>query len=257
MPNEPVLNDRISSILVMLATAATITFNALAAVGYVNGITPAEVSDRFPTIITPAGYAFSIWSLIYLGLIAFSIYQALSANLRRLRRHRILYIASCILNCAWIYFWHHGYIGVCAMIIAALAVVLILLVSKFQEVESTMEAVICKPTFGIYAGWVTVASIVNVFVYLRSVDNDAASSAGFGVIAVVIATAAAIAVTWRFNNYLFSVAVAWALTAIAVNKSGQTGLVIACAGGVIMCLLLAISFVLSFPSTARPAGENE
>ena len=257
MPNEPVLNDRISSILVMLATAATITLNALAATGHVNGITPAEISDRLPTIITPAGYAFSIWSLIYVGLIAFSVYQALPANLSRFRVQRILYIVSCVLNCAWIYFWHHGYIGLCTLIIVALAAVLILLVSRFQAVESIAEAVICRPTFGIYAGWVTVASIVNLFVYLRSIDNEAASSAGFGVIAVAIATAAAIAVTWRFNNYLYPVAVAWALTAIAVNKSGQTGLVIACAGGVIMCLLLAISFVLSFPSTARPAAENE
>jgi len=250
-------NDRMRSILVILATLATIAFNALAATGYVNGITPAEISERLPTIITPAGYAFSIWSLIYLGLIAFSIYQALAGNLGRFSGVRTLFIASCVLNCAWIYFWHHGNIGTCAILILALAGVLIVLITKFEVTANTVEALIVKGTFGIYAGWVTVASIVNVFVYLKLIGSGAAESVLLGVAGVVLATAAAIAATWKLANYLYPLAVAWALTAIAINQSGKTGLVIACAGGVIMCLLLSTSFILSYPSTARPAAENE
>ena len=250
-------NDRLRSILVILATVATIGINALAAAGYINGITPAEISDRYPTIITPAGYAFSIWSLIYIGLLAFSVYQAMSANLERFGGVRTTYIASCVLNCAWIYFWHHGYIGVCAVLITALAIVLIAITSMYKVAVSMTEALIVKGTFGLYAGWVTVASIVNIAVYLRSFDSPAATSNLVGVLAVVIATAAAIAVTWKLANYLYPVAVAWALTAIAVNQSGKTAIVIACSGGVIMCLLLAISFVLYMPSTARPEPGNE
>ena len=251
------INDRISSILVILATLATIAFNALAATGYINGITPAEISDRLPTIITPAGYAFSIWSLIYIGLLAFSIYQALPSNIGRFAGVRTLYIASCVLNCAWIYFWHHGDIGFCTILIFALAGVSIALIAIFKVTTNWIESVVLKATFGIYAGWVSVASIVNLFVYLRSIDSPLAESVLLGVAAVVLATAAAVAVTWKLTNYLYPLAVAWALTAIAVSQSGKTALVIACAGGVIMCLLLSTSFILSYPSTARPAVENE
>jgi hypothetical protein len=250
-------NDRIRSILVILATLATIAFNTLAAMGYVNGVTPAEISDQLPTVITPAGYAFSIWSLIYLGLLAFSIYQALRGNLGRLSGVRTLYIASCVLNCGWIYFWHHGFIGVCAILIIALAVVLLVIASRFIVAVSWAENLAVKATFGIYAGWVTVASIVNVFVYLRSIDSPTAGSQILGIFAVVLATAVAVAVTWKLSNYLYPLAVAWALTAIAVNQSGRTGLVVACSGGVIMCLLLAASFILAYPSTARPSEDNE
>jgi hypothetical protein len=257
MGDFPSSNDRLRSVLFILATVATIVFNALAAMGYVNGVTPAEISDRLPTIITPAGYAFSIWSLIYLGLLTFSVYQALPGNLERFRGVRTLYIASCVLNCAWIYFWHHGYVGVCALLIVALAVVLIAIVSYYGTATDFIEALIVKATFGIYAGWVTVASIVNIFVYLRSLGSDAAQSVGLGITAVIIATAAAVAVTWKLANYLYPLAVAWALTAIAVNQSGKTGLVVACSGGVIMCLLLATSFILAYPSTATPAADNE
>jgi hypothetical protein len=250
-------NDRIRSILVVLATLATIAFNALAATGYINGITPAEVSERFPTVITPAGYAFSIWSIIYLGLLAFSIYQALPENLDRFAGMRTIYTASCVLNCAWIYFWHHGFIGVCAGLIVALTIVLILITARFKVTVNSVEKLTVKATFGLYAGWVTVASIVNIFVYLRSTGSPIAESQTLGVAAVIVATAAAVIVTWKISNYLYPLSVAWALTAIAVNQSGKTALVIACAGGVIMCLLLASSFVLSFPSTARPAADNE
>lgn len=73
--------DRFRAILVLAATIGTIVFNSLAAMGRVGGVTPAEISAKYQTMITPAGYAFSIWSLIYVGLIAFSIYQLLPANL--------------------------------------------------------------------------------------------------------------------------------------------------------------------------------
>src|SRR5690242_11772592 len=73
--------ERIRSVLVLLATSATIAFNWMSAVGYVNGTTPAMISAKYPTIVTPAGYAFAIWSLIYFGLIAFSIYQVLPSQI--------------------------------------------------------------------------------------------------------------------------------------------------------------------------------
>ena len=250
-------SDRLRSFLVILATIATIAFNALAAIGYVNGITPAEISDRLPTIVTPAGYAFSIWSLIYVGLLSFSVYQALPGNLGRFRGIRTLYIASCVLNCAWIYFWHHGFVGICAILIVVLAGVLTTIVALFSITTSWVEKLVVKATFGLYAGWVAIASIVNVFVYLRSIDSPESESQVLGIAAVVIATAAAVAVTWKFTNYIYPLAIAWAITAIAVNQSGKTGLVVACSGGVIMCLLLATSFILSFPSTAHPAEDNE
>ena len=250
-------NDRLRSVLVILATVATIGFSALAAMGYVNGITTAEISDRYLTVITPAGYAFSIWNLIYVGLLAFSVYQAIHKHLERFGRVRTLYIASCVLNCAWIYFWHHGYIGGSAVLIIALTIVLTAITSMYKFAVSLTEALIVKGTFGLFAGWVAVVSIVNIAVYLRSIGSTATTSEVVGTLAVIIATAAAVAVTWRLANYLYPVAVAWALTAIAINQSGKTAIVIACAGGVIMCLLLATSFVLSFPSTARTESDNE
>ncbi len=56
---------------------ATIAVNGLANALPINGQTTGEVSDRFSVYFVPAGYVFSIWGLIYLGLIAYAIYRAL------------------------------------------------------------------------------------------------------------------------------------------------------------------------------------
>ena len=149
------------AVLVIIATAGVIVFNWLAALGYINHTAPDVISYLHPTIITPAGYAFSIWSLIYIGLIAFSIYQALPKNLERFRGIRTVYIFSCLLNCAWIYSWHHEMLLACLGIIIALLATLLFINIKVRNGESYTEYWTVSAPFGIYFGWVTAAAIIN------------------------------------------------------------------------------------------------
>ena len=114
------MNEKIRQVLVIIATIGTIIFNWLAATGVLGGVATNVISDKYPTNITPAGYAFAIWSLIYLGLIVFSIYQALPKNAERFRSLRTVYILSCVFNCAWLYFWHQEAILVCLGVITLL-----------------------------------------------------------------------------------------------------------------------------------------
>ncbi len=246
------MNDRFKSVLVIVATVGVIIFNYLAATGILGGIDPGAISDKYPTRITPAGYAFpAIWSLIYLGISAFSIYQALPKNLERFRNVRTVYILSCAANCAWLYFWHQQ------AILAALLVIFVLLGSlafiniRLQTTESNGEYWLAKVPFGLYFGWVTVATILNVtiaLVYLNVRLSDSATNLA-GAALILIAAAIAAIVRWRMRNYFYPLAVAWALTAIAVKQSGQTLIVAAAAAGVIACLIAAISFVMEMKSS--------
>jgi hypothetical protein len=238
--------DRMRAILVVVATIGMIAYNGLAAAGYVNGVTPAEISGRYPTVLTPAGYAFSIWTLIYVGLIGFSIYQVLRENLERLRPVRTLYLISCLLNCAWIYFWHHDQIAICLILILALLGTLILILYRFSRELGTPGALYTKIPFGIYAGWVTAASLVNFVVFLSylgvSLGTSAWSSIGIGLI--FLAAIVAVTVRWRLRNYVFPMSIAWAATAIAIKQSGNTAIIVAAAICVIICLILTLSFVM-------------
>jgi len=248
-------SDRLRAILVPIATLGTIAFNWIAAAGRINGVTPAEISDKYPTLITPAGYAFAIWSLIYVGLIAFSIYQLMPANVVRFRAIRSPYILSCALNCAWIYFWHHDQIAICFGLIFALAVSLVLINLNLRGSGSLGEFWLAKAPFGIYFGWVTAATLVNFSVLLVYLNVKLSDSVGtlVAVGLILLAAALGVLIRVRLTNYLYPLAVAWALTAIAVKQSGHTLIVSAAAIGVVACLIATLSFVVNLPSsTSRP-----
>lgn len=238
--------DRMRAILVIVATIATIAFNGLAAAGLVNGISPDVIFDKYPTVLTPASYAFSIWNLIYLGMAAFSVYQFLPENFLRFRPVRSLYIFTCLLNCAWIYFWHRDQIGICLVLMFTLLVALVFLLIQFRRTESAGGSLFTKTPFGIYTGWVTAAALVNFVIFLKYEGLEFSSSAWsmLGVALIAVAVALAVLGRWKLKNYLYPLAIAWALTAIAVKQGGNTAIVVAAAVGVVICMVTAGSFVV-------------
>lgn len=258
--NDHVSNtDKFRATLVAAATIGVIAFNWLAAVGLIGGVTPDQISAKYPTPITPAGYAFTIWSLIYLGLIVFSIYQILPANLARFRSVRSLYILTCALNCGWIYMWHSDQIAICLLLIVLLAAVLFLVNLNLRGADTVKDYWAVKAPFQIYFGWVTAASLVNFFVLLVHLQIDLSPTASRNLAIALIAIAAALGVLIRvgIRAHLYPLAIAWALTAIAVKQSGQTLIIVACAVGVIACLIAALSFVVTLsPSDTRPASTT-
>lgn len=232
--------------LVAVATIGTIAFNAFAAAGLVNGVTPAAISDKYLTVLTPAGYAFSIWTLIYLGMAAFSFYQILGTNLTRFRSVRTPYISSCVLNCGWIYFWHHDQIGVCLVLIFLLLAALVLILFLLGRAEAKGGLLFTRVPFGIYAGWVTAATLVNLMIFLKYLGVEFSSSlwSALGVILIIIAAAAAVLVRWKLKNFLYPLAIAWAITAIAIKQGTNTAIVVASAVVVVVCLITAGSVVV-------------
>jgi len=249
------MNEKIRQILVPVATIGVIFVNYLAGTGRINNVTPEVISDKYPTFITPAGYAFAIWSLIYLGMIAFSIYQLLpsQADNPRFRAIRTVYILNCVANCAWIYLWHYE------QIIAALGVIFLLLATlvyinlKLQNTETAAEAWLSKIPFSIYFGWVTVASILNAtiaLVYLGVTTTDFTAQI-LGASLIIIAVILGILMRFKLNLTAYPVAVAWALTAIAVAHGGKTIIVVTSAIAVIILLVTALSAFLNAKNQTR------
>ncbi len=128
------------------------------------------------TLIAPAVPAFSIWSVIYLGLAALSIWQLLPSQKADLRQRRLGYLiaASLVLNAAWILSVQAGLLALSVVVIAALVVVL---AWTFRRLTSTrgngwIEAVVVDGTLGLYLGWVSVAAVANVTAFLVAVGFD-------------------------------------------------------------------------------------
>ena len=242
------MNNKLQPVLVIIATAGMVIFNYLSATGILGGTDTRIISDRYPTSITPAGYAFAIWGLIYFGVIIFSIYQALPSQFERFRGIRRVYILSCLFNCLWLYFWSLEAIVLCVGIILLLLLTLGFINFKLKTTETSGEYWFAKVPFGIYFGWVTAATLVNMMIALVYLGVPMAYTTYLGAGFIFIAGIFAVLVRLKLTNYFYPLAIAWALTAIAVKQSGNTLIVATCAVAVIACLIAAISFVMQMPS---------
>ncbi len=241
--------DRIRAVFVLAATLGTVALNWLATRGFVGYATRSDVSGKYLTVITPANYAFTIWTLIYAGLIAFSIVQLLPGRIDPFRPVRSLYVLSAALNCAWIFFWNQEQIAICFVILAALVIVLFLINSRLPDSGTPGERFLVGGTFGLYLGWAAAMTLLNfaVLVVYAKIGRDAENVIGIGL--VLVAAGFGVLARARWTNYFAPLAIAWMLTAIAVKQSANTLLVVATAIGVVACLIASASFVMNLKSS--------
>lgn len=227
--------EKLKQIFVILGTIAVIVINYLSTKGVIGGITPEYVSNQYPTYVTPAGYAFSIWGLIYLGLILFTIYQAMPAQTENFAKVRGFYLLSCAANFVWIWVWHNQ------MMVASVGAILVLWASLAAINFSLPKesSAIARVPFGIYFGWVTAASIVNIVVCFASFGIETSITTA----CVLIAVAASLGVFFRLKlpNAAYGLAVTWAIVAIAVKHGGVTAISFVSAIAVIILLIAVIT----------------
>lgn len=218
-------------ILVVLTTLITLTVNGLANALPLNGLTTGEISDSFEIYFVPAGYVFSIWGLIYIGLIAFTIYQALPAQRENPRLARIGWwvVAANLANASWIFFWHYQIFPLTLFVMVILLISLLFIYEGLRSggtAVSSGERWLARLPFSVYLGWISVATIANV--------SDVLDFIGWGqfgisdeiwmVIILVVVSTLAWAMSLRRKDAAFLAVLLWALAGIGV-KFPENGIV--------------------------------
>lgn len=232
-----------------IALVSTIIINYLSNTGLLNNTTIGEVSGGLRTLFTPAGYAFSIWGLIYFMLLGFIIYQGRSLFVKVNDDAFVLkvgwwFILSCLANSLWVFSWIYGYTGWSCFFIVLLLVSLLKIVwNNHMELWDAPLSVIVFLwwPFVIYSGWVTVASIANISAYLVKIawDGFGVSPVIWTVIMIAIATIINLAITWIRNMREFAMVGAWALIAIGVANKNGTDFIIYTAYGAALVLIVS------------------
>ena len=211
-----------------IALVSTVFINYLSNTGKMNGTTIGERSDGINSLFTPAGYAFSIWGLIYLMLFAFAIFQGRSLFSKGkqddfVEKVGIWFIVSCVANSAWVMLWIYGYTGLSciAMFVILFSLIQIILRNKMEiwDAPAKIIAFLWWP-FVIYLGWISVASIANVSTYLLEINWD-----GFGIspqnwtiIMILVAAFLNAFVIFKRSMREFALVGVWALIAITVKN---------------------------------------
>lgn len=175
-------------------------------------------------LIEPAGYAFVIWRVIFVGVLAFAVYQALPGQAADPLLRQVGYPAAAALafTTVWLLaasggsLW--GTVAAVTGMLAALGLVVGRLAALGPDVPGAEYFLVVFP-LSLYAGWVTAAFFVNVAAaakesgWLRGEGAERRWSVGL----LLVATGIVGGVLWASGgNAGYAGGAAWALAAVVV-----------------------------------------
>jgi hypothetical protein len=215
----------------ILSVVLAITINILASALPLNGQNTGEISDRFQVYFVPAGYVFAIWFIIFVGWIAFAIYQVLPAQKEspRLRRLGYLFALSGLFNAAWLFCWHYNHFGLSVLVMLILLGLLIASYLKLNVGRTSvgnMEKWNVDVPFSIYLGWITVATVANITSYLYFINwiGFGITPSAWAVIMLVVACLLGLLMTLSRRDSGYAFVLVWSFAGIA-QKQADTSLV--------------------------------
>lgn len=207
---------------------ATLVINALGATGFINGLSQKEVSDMYPTLITPSPATFSIWSVIYILLIALVVLMLIKHQDhyygKAIDKISFLFWLTCIFNMAWIVLFSYNLIGLSTVVIFALLLTTIFILKEIGKLQ-TQRRFLLPVTFGLYSGWLFIATVVNITLWLVKIqwNGFGISSEIWGIIVLLVSIVLTGMVLLSIKNGIFPISIAWAYFGIYNNLLSPEG----------------------------------
>ncbi len=204
----------------LLLLVITMVINALSATGLINGYSQKAISEMFQTSITPAGYAFSIWSVIYVLLFVSLLILFFKSNYKYytsvIKHTSILFWISCVGNIAWTFAFSYQLIWLSAILIIVMLVSLLLILRNLQRFNPEKKSLF-DISIGIYAGWLFVATIVNIAAFFVSIGVSFFESYTIVYALIILLAVVGAFFLERVNkNPFFHLAIIWAYVGILV-----------------------------------------
>lgn len=224
--------------------------NALSGSEVFNGTSQAEISSRYETLVTPAGYAFAIWGLIYLLLISFIAFQWTEYlkhhRDENLNRTGIWFALSNLANGFWVVAFLNNLIGLSVAIMLILLFSLIMMTVRLRleiwDAPVRIIAFVWWPVC-IYLGWIIIAAVANISVWLVSIgwQGDFLPGQSWAVLIIVAATVIYLLLVFTRNMREAAVVGIWAFIALAVKQWQLNSSVVAAAVAASVVLFIAVA----------------
>jgi len=236
----------------VIAYVSTIVINALAgSTTLIGGVNTAAISDLYPTLITPAGFTFAIWGVIYFLLGVFVFYQALPSQREKEYHKQIgwLFVLISIANIVWIFLWQYRLLTLSVPVMLVLLVGLILIYTRLGIGKTRVplkERIAIHLPFSVYLGWITIASIVNIAVALVSANWDGLgiSPETWAIIIIIIALLLTLAVIATRKDIAYGLVIVWALFGIASKQTNPNIVITVQASAIIILIALVVVAIL-------------
>ena len=217
--------DTLRQLANLISVAIALTVNILASTLPLNGQNTGEISDRFQVYFVPAGYVFAIWGIIYIGWIAFTIFQFRPSQKEnpRLRKLGYLFALSGLFNAAWLFTWHYNYFGLGVLVMLSL---LGLLIASYLRLNVNRVSVTAAERwsvdipFSVYLGWISVATIANVtdWLYLVGWNGFSIAAQTWAVIMLVVASVVGLLMALTRKDAAYLLVFVWSFVGIALKQ---------------------------------------
>ena len=188
----------------------------------------ADVNAKYHTLVSPAGYAYIIWGIIYLFMGVFAVFQLNKGkNIRFFRLVFPYFLVTVISNILWLFAFQHEFIGLAALFILITLGALIMIFQKFYRLKhmlSTTHRYFFQMPFSLYFGWITITTIVNIAIFLQTLNITAIEGSG-EVIAIIVLIGAALLGLYILitkKDYIYASAMVWGFIAIWIGQLDVT-----------------------------------
>lgn len=206
---------------------AMVFVNFLANYLPINNKNTGQLSNQYPNLFVPAPITFAIWGVIYLLLFIFCVKQSkglFSSNMDEITAEIVLlinfrFIITCILNATWIFVWHYEYLGASVVVMLLFLAQLININQRLDTITiylSNASIFAIKAPFGMYLGWICVATVANITAFLVNLKWDrAGQSEVFWTCLLIMIAACIVSYTiLKMRNFYLGLAVIWAFSGI-------------------------------------------
>jgi hypothetical protein len=234
--------------------------NVLANVLPINGQNTGAISDQFQVYFVPAGYVFSIWGVIYIGLIALAVFQALPSQREnpRLRSTGWWIVLGGLANIAWIFLWHYEQFPltlVAMLVLLGTLIITYLRLGIGRSSVSKAETWTVRVPISIYLGWITVATIANVTSLLNFLKWDGLGIAPEVWMWIILAAVFVIATLMNFfrRDIAYTAVILWALAGISIKHADVPAVAITTW---ITFGLVALTLVLAFVLPSKVSSDH-
>ncbi len=218
-------------VLNIAGVIATIVINALAVILPLNGKDTGKLSDQYPNLFVPAGLTFSIWGVIYILLIVFSVYQIVilvrnkTDERTAIEKMGIFFFIACCANVSWIFSWHYEILWLSLVI---MIVLLLSLIASYLKLgigdkgvkSSTGEKLCIHLPVSVYLGWISIATIANATAFLVGIgwDRFGLSEELWAIAVIAVGIALGLIMIFRKGDVFYALVVDWALLGILVKR---------------------------------------
>ena len=216
--------------LLLIVSLLAIGFTSLVSIPgspyLIGGMTQADISNMFPSAITPAGITFSIWSVIYLSWIIAGIYVGFFQKKGSVATKTLTIFALAIaLTAVWLIPWGYIWIGTALVV---MIIILGLLKYSFHHTRTAHPAL--KYSVELTLGWINIATVANITIWLLSLGFTGGWLAPVYWAIWVLALALGLTLYYqlRYRAYIISAVFFWTMLGewIAHESPLQRGFVI-------------------------------